>query len=247
MKIRFKSAHAPAFSLTETVIAMGVIAVLVTAFVVTFGAAGDAIKRSIDMSEVQKVSTALHSELHTLRNEESKKYASANPFNKAFEWLQKGSSEKNAVVIYTYRGDLKQLRPDGSFKPLKTADVVPGQGSITCMGVRLASDPLLKEDLAARVDSIFVCRLRQLVWDEQKGSWSVSNSKGISSPYGGELISNANDFYCKDAKSKQPWGGELSMQAEFWTVASVNDQTLKHLYSNKAPKPIFVTNLAVRR
>lgn len=247
MKISFKSTQARAFSLTETVIAMGVIAVLVTAFVVTFGAAGDAIKRSIDMSELQKVSTALHAEMHTMRNDEAKKYSSGNPFNKAFDWLQKGDSERNAVVIYTYRGDLKQLRPDGTFKPLKTADVVPGQGSITCMGVRLASDPLLKEDLAARVDSIFVCRLRQLVWDEQKGNWVVSRSKGITSPYGGETIASPDEFYSKDAKTKQPWGGEIAMQAEFWTVTSVNDQTLKHLFGNKSPKPIFVTNMAVRR
>ena len=57
----------PAFTLAESVIALGILVVLITGFLAVFGPAANAIRRTLSAQEASRLQVTLERELGTLR------------------------------------------------------------------------------------------------------------------------------------------------------------------------------------
>ncbi|MCU0752004.1 MAG: type II secretion system GspH family protein, partial [Akkermansiaceae bacterium] len=90
------------FSLIETVIAIGVLAVLLTGFMIVFAPAAAGIRKSINVQEADRLATTLEQELVTFRTGDP----GGNGFGKAFTWIKDSNNANTALLIYQYRGSL---------------------------------------------------------------------------------------------------------------------------------------------
>lgn len=120
---RMKQSRAKGFTLTEVVLAIGVVAVLIVVFMAMFIPARRTVQSALTIREADRIVHALTAELGELRNSEraasnarkssSSKYVSA--FDKAFYWMQFTSRPATTILVYNYRADLtKGARRDGN-------------------------------------------------------------------------------------------------------------------------------------
>ena len=113
----------PGFTLVEVAIAMGMMAVMISSFMVVFGPSIKGIDKSLSAKEADRLTNALELELNVLRNgERNDRYSTnATSFEKAFLWIKR--STKNAIsqcLIYQYRGNPNSVRTDGTLNPTLT-------------------------------------------------------------------------------------------------------------------------------
>ncbi len=109
-----KQSRAKGFTLTEVVLAIGVVAVLIVVFMAMFIPARRTVQSALTIREADRIVHALTAELGELRNSEraasnarkssSSKYVSA--FDKAFYWMQFTSRPATTILVYNYRADL---------------------------------------------------------------------------------------------------------------------------------------------
>ena len=102
------------FTLLETVIAIGVLAVLLTGFMVVFTPAADGIRKSINVQQADRLVSVLESELVSGRST----MAGNTPFDTALNRIKESSEPDNAIFVYQYRADLSTPRSDGTYNPL---------------------------------------------------------------------------------------------------------------------------------
>ncbi len=164
------------FTLMETVIAIGVLAVLLTAFMAVFGPATQKVRRAINVQEADRLAATLEKELAILRPTQSAttdsptsgKYATA--FNKAFYWLKEsGSDDDKMILVYQYRGNPTKMRDDGTMEPF-TGQGEPGKDYMVQSVARRGRDTgsakdkqYFGEDIKALEGRVFVVVARQLV------------------------------------------------------------------------------------
>ena len=147
----------------ETVIAIGVLALLLTAFLAVFGPATTGLRRAISVQEADRLAAALERELVTLRPNTGGSATYQTGFDKAYEWIKSANDTGSAILLYQYRGDPSQLRSDGSMEPYTQGGGVAGKDFIVQPAVRQRNDDLLLEDLKALDGRIFTVKLTQLV------------------------------------------------------------------------------------
>jgi type II secretory pathway pseudopilin PulG len=172
----------PGFTLVETAIAMGMVAVMISSFMVVFGPALEGIDKSLSAKEAGRLTNALELELSALRsgeeNETGEDYNYA--FEKAFEWIGdsfNGSSTNrdDMVLIYQYRGDPADLNPDGTMAPYPyDADNpgIPGKDYIIQPIVRRFANPLVEDELEGGTleGKIYYVRMAQLYRENRDNS-----------------------------------------------------------------------------
>ena len=235
-----------AFTLMETVIAIGVLAVLLTGFIAVFTPAAQGIRRSISSQQADRLTTTLETELVTLRTGQSPAAATTG-FEKGFTWILEGDEAGKAIFVYQYRGDPASLRTDGTMEPLADISGQPGSEYIVQSIARRADDNLLAEDLTALEGPIFFVKPTQLVFS--------GNEMVLGTP--GE-IANPDPLPVRDpAYPTQPDTADdyadavIPFSAEFHSVP-----TKSHSYLtgssfaerfNSAKNPVFTRNLAIRR
>ena len=129
----------PGFTLLETVIAIGVLAVLLTAFMYAFGPAMSGIRRSINSQEADRLASTLENELTTLRSGQQSADIKTG-FDKAFQWIKQANQASNALFIYQYRGDPSKHRVDGTLEPLSRTGGVAGKDYICLLYTSDAAD-----------------------------------------------------------------------------------------------------------
>lgn len=248
---RFRRLRQPAaFTLTETVIAIGVLAVLLTGFIAVFTPAAQGIRRAISSEQADRLTTTLEMEMATLRSsQKTDTLAAANTgFQKAFEWIKAGSGPdyKNAIFVYQYRGDPSSIREDGTPKPLIViGDKEPGKGYIVQSMARRVGEiengeDLLEQDLKAIEGTVFFIKPTQLVYKD--GELTLSLTPGA--------IANADETQADDASLYKE--AVIAFSAEFHGLPT---KTFNYIKSNEgfgkrftnAKNPIFTRNLAVRR
>lgn len=255
------------FTLAETVLAIAVVGLLMTTFMAVLLPARKSIQGSLSLQEADRVSSALSTELGTLRASERQRYKTA--FDKAFNWMRRTGEARNSILIYNYRGDLsKPPREDGSLKPFTGKASIPGSNSMVSTSVILSEldRTRLEEDYKAIVGPVFVVRMTQFVWnksatnektqtDSQRyggrgGKYVLANQPAsISNPYReGQQIATPDTFMYNPAnKDETPWGAEVLYMAEFFQMPTVQPQALKTLSYEKMRKPVFTRNLSFRR
>jgi len=240
------------FTLLETVIAIGVLAVLLTGFMVVFTPAADGIRKSINVQQVDRMASTLENELVTLRSGEESPGQIETGFDKAFQLIE-GSMKKSSpevIFVYQYRGDLKAApRSDGTYAPYKLLSGLVGTDyTVVPMARRrvkpdsASTDGFFEKDLEALVGRVFAVKMTQLVYDGSQ--LALSTKEVIEDPSPGEPPPAGTT-----ASGKYP-EAVIAFSAEFYGLSSSTYSYLKtggRFNSSKLKSPIFSRNLAVRR
>jgi prepilin-type N-terminal cleavage/methylation domain-containing protein len=234
------------FTLMETVIAILVLAVLLTGFLAVFTPAAQGIRRSISTQQADRLNATLQKDMSTLREGETIAGATTG-FDKAFTWLKEGNQPNKAIFIYQYRGN-KNLPPrtDGTLQPMKRIEGKPGIDYVTQTAARRTDDTALFQDLSAIVGPLFYVIPTQLVYDTTANELVLGTIGTINNPDGtaaatasdftDAVITFSVDFHMAPAVAENYLKG--SVFAEKFTAAAASDSTIK---------PVFIRNLAVRR
>lgn len=265
------------FTLVETVIAMGIIAVMITAFLAAFGPAVTSIRKSISSKEVNRLATSLEYEMSIVREDEVNTSDSDVPdngeyrtaFEKSFEWIKNSGSSANeyAVLIYQYRGNPDVQNKDGTLKalemPLDKDKTIPGVDYVLQSAVRyvelskLTSDPedetaegRVKAELSPGVveGRVFLVRMSQLIFNSDGALIETTNPDEIVDP---------RDPHTPKKYADYP-EAVIAFQAKCYVLKSSiyaylsgPSFTLEDDNGDKHPdatgKPIFTRNMAVRR
>ena len=249
MKLRRRSIKA-GFTLVETVMAMGIITIMITAFLAAFGPAVQGIRKSISAKEANRLSTSLEYELSILRPGEEVTHPTS--FAKAYTWIEESLSttKNNFVLIYQYRGDPNNVRSDGTLEPYAGNDGLPGQDYVLQSVVRRLGDPNVASELAPGVveGRVFYVRMKQLIFDSGELVLTTSPGTIIDPTEPRDAVTDHTDYP----------EAVIAFQAEFYVLKSslsayVNSPGFAFVDDNNdghpdaTGKPAFVRNLAVRR
>ncbi len=236
------------FTLLETVIAIGVLAVLLTGFLVVFTPAAEGISRAIGVQQVDRLTATLERELVNLRRNDLSSLASSassssiTGFDKAFEWIKEsGTNAQEAVFIYQYRGDNTKIRTDGTPEPqVLVKDKLSGKDFSVVSIARRRSDPSFLEDLPAIEGPLYLVKCTQLIFADgelrpgEPGTITSFKNPGensaTSTAYKEAVIAFAAEFHAMPSKDRAFYSGG-AFDTRF--------QNLK--------RPVFTQNLAVRR
>lgn len=252
------------FTLMETVIAIGVVAVLLTGFMVVFGPAADGIRKAISTQEADRLVSTLELELVNTRIGVTPDDAAFTGFDRALRRIKEstgptgGASDTgdpdNALFVYQYRGDTSVLRPDGSPTPVTAlGDDRAGRDYVLVPMVRRSIDSnstsgqsLLVEDLKAIEGSLFVVKCVQLIYNANNELVPLDDSQRgkIFDPSPGSPAGEiaGNTMYPEAV---------LAFRAEFYRSPSkakafITGEPFKDFYG-RAVNPVFSRNIAVRR
>ena len=225
----------------ETVIAIGVLAVLVTAFLAVFGPATQGIRRSINVQDADRLVATLEKEMSILRAGGTGGSGPTTAFDKAFDWIRE-SGKTELIMLYQYRGDPARFRDDGTMEPYPGLDGIAGQDFVVQSMARLRSDSLFLEDLKGLQGRVFGVRTTQLVFNGgELGPGTEGEISGMNSGMNsGGTAASAPEY--PDAV--------IAFSAKFYALASNSEPFLKQggaLQIDKLGKPVFTRNLGVRR
>ncbi len=231
------------FTLLETVIAIGVLAVLLTGFMVVFTPAADGIRKSINTEHADRLASALEQELVNVRPKQTPTTIT-NGFSKAFEWIKNSNNATDAILVYQYRGKISSFRDDGTPVPEPSlADKLPGKDYIVVPVVRRTTDTTidtkLTEDLAAIEGAVYIVKCTQLRYN---GTSLIKGTPGtIADPKTGASIASA-DLYPATT---------LSFVAEFHmtpirSASYFSGATFTTDFANLR-NPVFTRHLSIRR
>jgi prepilin-type N-terminal cleavage/methylation domain-containing protein len=241
MKNPTLSIRRPGFTLLETVIAIGVLAVLLTGFMVVFAPAAAGIKRSISVQEADRLASTIEQELVTLRGQqELTNYKTG--FGKSFKFIEESHKAGEALLVYQYRGSLSSSRSDETPEPVTNIQSkLPGKDYVVQTMVRRRSDPEFKKDLAALEGGIYLVKCTQLIFNS--GELKPGTAGKIVDPKGSNAAAADADAYPEAV---------IAFSADFYTLparsASFFDSSTGFAKSfTNAKNPVFTRNLAVRR
>ena len=248
------------FTLLETVIAIGVLAVLLTGFMVVFAPAAEGIRKSINVQQADRMASALEQELVTLRRNEIKVPDITTGFDKAFEWIKKSSAatSTDALLVYQYRGQIQGRRSDDDTPtPQPSLAGKPGEDYVVVPMVRRLSDTAkLKEDLAAVEGAVYLVKCNQLVFGTLPtppgGTGLIAGKAGeIKNPKPDSVPADPNYKAGPFDKASEYPEAVIAFAAEFYLMpAKTNAYFTSTAFTSKFSKlknPVFTRNLAVRR
>jgi prepilin-type N-terminal cleavage/methylation domain-containing protein len=235
------------FTLLETVIAIGVLAVLLTGFMVVFAPAAEGIRKSINVQQADRMASALEQELVTPRVGQEGYTPLQEPsifktgFDKAFFWIRNSNSIEVPLLAYQYRGRVSSYRADGTPTPEPSASgKKPGEEYVVIPIVRRLDEKEFTDDLAAVEGAVYLVKSTQLVFDG--GQLKAGSAGKIYDPkdktkefssadlYPEAVVAFSADFYLMPAKSAAYFKGDVFKKS-----------------FPKLKNPVFTRNLAVRR
>lgn len=230
------------FTLMEVLLAIAVVAVLLTTFLAVFGPATNSIRRAISVQDADRLASALEKEMSTLRQDENGQFNTA--FDKAFEWISSSGSLDSAVLLFNYRGDTGQIT-NGQLDPFTGNNGSPGQDYLVQPAVRrLGGGSNDLENLMEAIEGrAFVVQMRQLVRDANGGLTPAQAGAGIVSS-AGTASSNSQNF--EDAV--------IAFQADFYVLPANSYQYVNGPMAQGGTNfqatlgdPLFSRAMAVRR
>ena len=238
MTVSYRKNFPIGFTLMETVIAIGVLAVLLTGFLAVFTPAAQGIRRSINSQQADRLATTLERELVTLRAGQLNNSATTG-FGKAFDWIEKSDTAADAIFVYQYRCDPTDIRADETPEPLDRVSGQPGVDYTIMSMARRASDPNFAADLDAIEGAVFYVKITQLV--NTSNQFVLGAIGTVADPKTGNPVATADDYP----------EAVIAFSAEFYSVPSKSASYLNGpeftTRFNTATRPVFTRNLAVRR
>lgn len=226
------------FTLMETVIAIGVLAVLLTSFMTVFGPAAAGIRRAINVQEADRLASTLERELVTLRDGQESTDIKTG-FDKAFDWIKKSQNAGDAIMIYQYRGNPDRQRTDGTLEPMTQSGGVAGKDFVVQPMVRLKSDKAFLEDIKAIQGAVFVVKCNQLIF--KSGELTAGTKGEIVDPKNGSATASADAYPEAVIAFSAEFHGVPGNSEAFFTGTGFKPRF------DQLNKPVFTRNLAVRR
>lgn len=236
------------FTLVETLLAIGLVGVLLSLFLVVFVPARGMIRQALARQEAERITTVLRTELNTLRgNQQASQTAQIStptslitPFDKAFYWMQKCDKPGTAIVIFSYRADTREgLRPDGTYPALPANQNQPnGHSQLVTIACPM-DDPVHSKEIKDAVGNVFVVRMTELE-QQPNGSFKVASKpgtiKGAQSP---------ERFIIEENNNLR--GAIVYYRADFYIMAPPNPARYKNKPWKRLGRPAFSANLTFRR
>lgn len=228
------------FTLTETIIAIGVLTVLLTGFIAVFTPAAQGIRRSLSSEQAERLTTTLEMELTTLRKGQEAPDPTTG-FDKAFNWIKGANTIANVIFVYQYRSDPATIRDDGTPAPKVAITGEPGKDYIVQSMARRRNDTKLEDDLKAIEGSVFFVKPTQLLFAD-----------GELKPGTPGKIMNADTPATEATAAAAYKEAVIAFSAEFHSVpnksiAYLESTAFTTRFNSTTAKPIFTRNLAVRR
>lgn len=233
------------FSLVETVIAIGVVAVLLSGFLIVFAPAAASIKDSINSKAATRLTNTLEQELVTLRGTgQTATYATG--FEKAYDFIRLSNGTTadpgNALIVYKYRASLSASRADGTPEPVVDPDgLIVGEDYMVRNMMRRKGDPLFLEDLDAMEGPAYLVKCTQMLMSDTTGQM------GLGTP--GQLA-NSSDPLTDVGDPDNYEHAVIAFVADFYSLPSRGEGFFNSRFDAIFPtvtRPLFSRNLAVRR
>jgi prepilin-type N-terminal cleavage/methylation domain-containing protein len=238
------------FTLMETVVAILVLAVLLTGFLTVFTPAAQGIRRSISTQQADRLNATLQKDMSTLREGETIPNVTTG-FDKAFMWIKEGNDSDKAIFVYQYRGDKNQpARTDGTLKPMSRIEGKPGVDYVIQTAARRADDASLygvpgnPGDLDAIVGPLFYVIPTQLV---QETNELVLGDIGVIDNPDGNPAANPSDYTDAVITFSAAFHIAPAVSQTYLTGAKFAEKFQSAAEPNSPLKPVFIRNLAVRR
>ena len=228
------------FTLVETVIALGILVVLITGFMAVFGPAARTIKKTLSTDEASRLQATLQLELQIIRDGRERQQFQNDPFRKALQWISQSEQTGETIIIYKYRAQPGQVRRDGTLEPApREPGQIAGSNFIVQPMVRRLSDLLFQEDIQSVEGRVFFVKLRQMVYEGE--GLRVSDEPG--------RITDPNIPGQDYAQSPQDYPeATVVFQAEYFNLPTTKLQYLENSFDPaNFTRPIFSRNLSVSR
>lgn len=231
------------FTLLETVIAIGVLAVLLTGFIVVFAPAAAGIKKAIGVQEADRIASTLERELVTLRKEDTEKTG----FEKGFNRVMNSNSANDALLVYQYRVKISSLQPGNTPEPMPDVrSAQPGKDYTVQTAMRRKSDSTqLAKDLEALEGGVYLVKCTQLGFES--GQLVPGDPGKIVDP-------KIDTKKMKERPSLDPNTypeAVIAFSADFYALSGRSSTYFSSAAFDKAftklKTPVFTRNLAVRR
>ena len=243
------------FSLVEVVIAIGLVAVLLTTFMTVFGPAQKNINKALGVAEANRLVHTLENEMAILRPGET--FSPSTSFEKAFQWISDSPDEANAIIVYQYQalpnsenldGTL-QVAIDGNGKSLVNDDLnFPGVDYITqTVARKIGVSANIAQELSPGIvqGKVYAVRMTQLVQD--------ATGLILGAPGTIEYLKDGETSPTVAADSTEYEDAYITLQVEFFALPN----NLFNYVSNgggangwsfdKLGSPVATQNIAVRR
>jgi prepilin-type N-terminal cleavage/methylation domain-containing protein len=226
------------FTLLETVIAIGVLSVLLTGFIVVFTPAAQGIKKSINVQQADRLASTFEQELVTLRTT-----ADTTGFGKAFDWIKNSNVATSALLAYQYRGDPSKLRDDdNTAEPVASLQSkLPGKDYVVVSMLRRKSDSNLSADLAAVEGPVYVVKCTQLKFSGGNLILDPLIAGTIVDPKTGDTVASAT-AYPEAVIAYAAGFYQLPSSSASFVTGSAFTSTFDGL-----KKPVFTRDFAVGR
>lgn len=240
-----QSSKRSGFTLVETAIALGMVAVMISSFVVVFGPAMKGINKSLSSKDADRLTNALELELGVLRNGET--YATT--FDKSFLWIQQSTqTSQNPVLVYQYRGNPDSVRTDGTLNPYPynaTNPGIPGKDYVIQTSVRRLKDAFhtskIQAELAPGVleGKVYYVKMTQLIYN-------ASGEMVLGTP---GTIKDLQPPNTVRASSAAYTDAVLPFRAEFYEVKPPLWSFVNSSWTVPAASeiPVLIKNMAVMR
>jgi len=236
------------FTLLETVIAIGVLAVLLTGFLVVFTPAAEGIRKSINVQQADRLVSALETELIAGRKVTA---AGDIPFDMALNRIKESTEVDNAIFVYQYRGDVtKSPRDDKTLYPcVSISGKIAGKDYVVVPMMRRLTETYFGEDLTAIEGPLFLVKCKQLIF---KAGALVADTRPdgvrkLLNPKTGVEVS-ATQFKAEEAVI--PFAAEFYLvPTNSWAYFSTTGKKATPAFIKKfaaLKTPVFTRNLAVR-
>jgi prepilin-type N-terminal cleavage/methylation domain-containing protein len=230
------------FTLLETVIAIGVLSVLLTGFIVVFTPAAQGIKKSINVQQADRLASTLEQELVTLRTA-ADTTSFGTGFGKAFDWIKNSNVATSALLAYQYRGDPSTFRDDNTATPVPSLkSKLPGKDYVVVSMLRRKSDSKLSADLAAVEGPVYVVKCTQLKFSGGNLILDPLIAGTIVDPKTGDTVASATAYP----------EAVIAYAADFYQLPSssasfVAGTAFSSAFNGFVKNPVFTRNFAVGR
>ncbi len=233
----------------ETLLAIGIIGVLMSIFLTLFVPARNIVREALAREEMERITKVLRSEMTTLRANEiapanAKKSSGksfVSGFDKAFYWFKRSNKPYNSIVIFSYRADTSRAKlADGNYPPVAPGkNIAADKTELITMACPL-DDKLRRDSIRNAVGPVFLVRLTQFI-EQNGGKFKAARNAGEIAQAGSpeDYLSSAND--------PNPWGAVVLYQAEFYRLTPPDPQRYRRKTWRNMEKPLFQVSGSFRR
>ncbi len=244
-----KPKKSPGFSLIETVIAIGVVAILLSGFLIVFAPAAAGIKDSINSKAATRLVNTLEQELVSLRGQTQVDNFGTG-FDKAYEYIKgsdgPGAEANNAILVYKYRASLSASRSDGTPAPVNDVDGLrPGEDYVVRNMMRRKGEAEFIADIPAIEGPVYLVKCTQLIMmpDPSNGETKLMPATP------GQIANEATPTTAVDDPDNYSHA-VVAFVADFYNLPSRGRAFFDSQFDSYFPdvkRPAFSRNLGVRR